>query len=180
MKTPGDARGPRAELRSEGFQVGPRTRAACDSGFFRGVIHEFAELAGETMKIRGTRCHLVPRIPRGRMSGSYDAAVIGAGVFGSWIAYHLQRAGLRVSLIEAYGAANNRASSGGESRIIRMGYGADEIYTRWSHRSLEVWLEFFERVGRPELFRRTGVLWMARENDTYTIATLRTLESAGV
>jgi len=114
------------------------------------------------------------------MSGSYDAAVIGAGVFGSWIAYHLQRAGLRVSLIDAYGAANNRASSGGESRIIRMGYGADEIYTRWSHRSLEVWLEFFERVGRPELFRRTGVLWMARENDPYTIATLRTLESAGV
>jgi monomeric sarcosine oxidase len=114
------------------------------------------------------------------MSGSYDAAVIGAGVFGSWIAYHLQQAGLRVSLIDAYGAANNRASSGGESRIIRMGYGADEIYTRWSHRSLVVWREFFDRIGRPELFRRTGVLWMAREKDPYTISTLRTLESAGV
>jgi monomeric sarcosine oxidase len=114
------------------------------------------------------------------MSKSYDAAVIGAGVFGSWIAYHLQRAGLRVSLIDAYGAANNRASSGGESRIIRMGYGADEIYTRWASHSLAAWREFFERVGRPELFRRTGVLWMARENDPYTIATLRTLEGAGV
>jgi len=113
------------------------------------------------------------------MSRSYDAAVIGSGVFGSWVAYYLQQAGLRVSLIDAYGVANNRASSGGESRIIRMGYGADEIYTRWSHRSLEVWREFFERIGRPELFRRTGVLWMARENDPYTIATLRTLESAG-
>src|SRR4030095_5415944 len=117
---------------------------------------------------------------RRRMSKSYDAAVIGAGVFGSWIAYHLQRAGLRVSLIDAYGAANNRASSGGESRIIRMGYGADEIYTRWASHSLGAWREFFERVGRPELFRRTGVLWMARENDPYTIATLRTLEGAGV
>jgi len=114
------------------------------------------------------------------MSRSYDAAVIGAGVFGSWIAYHLQQAGLRVSLIDAYGAANNRASSGGESRIIRMGYGADEIYTRWSHRSLAVWQEFFAHIGRQELFRRTGVLWMARENDPYTIATLRTLETAGV
>ncbi|HKQ74972.1 MAG TPA: FAD-dependent oxidoreductase [Blastocatellia bacterium] len=114
------------------------------------------------------------------MSGSYDAAVIGAGVFGSWIAFRLQQAGLRVSLIDAYGAANNRASSGGESRIIRMGYGADEIYTRWSHRSLAVWREFFERIGRPELFRPTGVLWMARENDPYSVATLRTLESAGV
>jgi len=114
------------------------------------------------------------------MSRSYDTAVIGAGVFGSWVAYHLQQAGLRVSLIHAYGAGNNRASSGDESRIIRMGYGADEIYTRWSHRSLAAWREFFERIGRPELFRRTGVLWMARENDPYTMATLRTLERAGV
>jgi len=114
------------------------------------------------------------------MSRSYDTAVIGAGVFGSWVAYHLQQAGLRVALIDAYGAANNRASSGDESRIIRMGYGADEIYTRWSHRSLAAWREFFERIGRPELFRRTGVLWMARENDPYTMATLRTLERAGV
>lgn len=114
------------------------------------------------------------------MSKSYDAAIIGAGVFGSWIAYNLQQAGLRVSLIDAYGAANNRASSGGESRIIRMGYGADEIYTRWSQRSLAAWQEFFARIGRPELFHRTGVLWMARENDPYTIATLRTLERVGV
>ncbi len=114
------------------------------------------------------------------MSGSYDAAVIGAGVFGAWTAYHLQQSGLRVSLIDSYGAANNRASSGGESRIIRMGYGAEEIYTRWSYRSLAAWLDFFDRIGRPELLSRTGVLWMARENDPYTIATLRTLENVGV
>jgi len=114
------------------------------------------------------------------MGGRYDAAVIGAGVFGSWSAHHLLRAGLRVSLIDAYGAANSRASSGGESRIIRMGYGADEIYTRWSERSLAVWQDFFARVGRQELFHRTGVLWMARENDPYTVATLRTLERVGV
>jgi monomeric sarcosine oxidase len=112
------------------------------------------------------------------MSKSYDAAVIGAGVFGAWTAYHLQQAGLRVALIDAYGAASSRASSGGESRIIRMGYGADEIYTRWSQRALTVWQEFFDRVGQ-KLFHQTGVLWMARENDPYTLATLRTLEKAG-
>jgi sarcosine oxidase len=114
------------------------------------------------------------------MSRSYNAAVIGAGVFGSWIAYHLQRRGLSVALIDAYGAANGRASSGGESRIIRMAYGADEIYTRWSHRSLAVWQEFFASVGRQELFQRTGVLLMARENDPQMIATWRTLERVGV
>ncbi|HEV2663741.1 MAG TPA: FAD-dependent oxidoreductase, partial [Blastocatellia bacterium] len=99
------------------------------------------------------------------MSRSYNAAVIGAGVFGSWIAYYMRRAGLSVALIDAYGAANNRASSGGESRIIRMGYGDDEIYTRWSYRSLALWHEFFAGVGRRDLFHRTGVLLMAREND---------------
>ena len=105
------------------------------------------------------------------MNKSYNAAVIGAGVFGSWTAYYLQRAGLSVALIDAYGAANSRASSGGESRIIRMGYGADEIYTRWSHRSLAVWQEFFASVGRRELWRPTGVLLMARENDPRVTAT---------
>jgi sarcosine oxidase len=114
------------------------------------------------------------------MSKSYDAAVIGAGVFGSWIAYYIQRAGLSVALIDAYGAANNRASSGGESRIIRMGYGADEIYTRWSNRSLAVWREFFADIERPDLFHQTGVLLMARESDPRIIATKRTLERTGV
>jgi sarcosine oxidase len=114
------------------------------------------------------------------MGRSYNAAVIGAGVFGSWIAYYLQRRGLGVALIDAYGAANGRASSGGESRIIRMAYGADEIYTRWSHRSLAVWQEFFASVGRQELFQQTGVLLLARENDPQMIATWRTLERVGV
>ncbi len=114
------------------------------------------------------------------MNKSYDAAVIGAGVFGSWTAYWLQRAGLKVALIDAYGAAHSRASSGGESRIIRMGYGADEIYTRWSNRSLELWQTLFTETGRPELFQPTGVLWMARENDPYTVATLASLQSAGI
>ncbi|MEP7336435.1 MAG: FAD-dependent oxidoreductase [Acidobacteriota bacterium] len=114
------------------------------------------------------------------MNKSYDAAVIGAGVFGSWTAYWLQRAGLEVAVVDAYGAANSRASSGGESRIIRMGYGADEIYTRWANRSLALWREFFERINSPELFHRTGVLWMARDNDPYTLATLATLRKVGI
>src|SRR5262245_26409221 len=114
------------------------------------------------------------------MSKSYNAVVIGAGVFGSWTAYYLQRAGLSVALIDAYGAANSRASSGDESRIIRMSYGADEIYTRWSHRSLAVWQEFFASVGRLELFHRTGVLLMARESDPRIAATAQALERVGV
>jgi len=43
---------------------------------------------------------------------------------------HLAKRGKRVALMEAYGPAHSRASSGGETRIIRMGYGADELYTQ--------------------------------------------------
>jgi glycine/D-amino acid oxidase-like deaminating enzyme len=91
---------------------------------------------------------------------TYDVAVIGAGVFGSWTAWHLAKAGKKVALLDAYGPANARASSAGESRIIRMGYGPDELYTRWSMRSLVLWKEFFAQTGNP-LFHRTGVLWLA-------------------
>ena len=114
------------------------------------------------------------------MSRSYDIAVVGAGVFGSWTAHWLQSAGLNVALIDGYGAANSRSSSGGESRIIRMGYGAEEIYTRWSHRSLGLWKQLFAETGKPELFQPTGVLWMARENDPYSIATRKTLQTVGI
>jgi sarcosine oxidase len=110
---------------------------------------------------------------------TYDVAVIGAGVFGSWAAHHLQAAGKKVILLDAYGASNARASSGGESRIIRMGYGADEIYTRSSKRALELWKEFFQRTGNP-LFHQTGVLWLARENDATIPNTIRILTKHGV
>jgi monomeric sarcosine oxidase len=109
----------------------------------------------------------------------YDVAVIGAGVFGAWTAHHLRQAGQRVVLLDAYGAANSRASSGGESRIIRMGYGADEIYTRSAMRSLDLWQRFCQRTGQP-LFHQTGVLWTAAEGDPYTENTRQTLARCGV
>src|SRR5713226_6968616 len=94
---------------------------------------------------------------------TYDVAVIGAGVFGAWTAWHLARRGQRVVLVEAHGPAHSRASSGGESRILRMGYGADELYTRWSQRSLVQWKEFFASTKQP-LLLETGVLWLGGED----------------
>ena len=63
---------------------------------------------------------------------SWDVIVVGAGVFGAWTAWQLRAAGRSVLLVDQYGPANARASSGGESRVIRMSYGPDEIYTRFS------------------------------------------------
>ena len=105
--------------------------------------------------------------------------VVGAGCFGAWTAYHLARSGQDVTLLDAYGPGNSRASSGGETRVIRMGYGAQEIYTRWSLRSLGLWKALEERTA-TQVFHQTGVLWMARDEDPLTMSTLATLERVGV
>jgi len=114
-----------------------------------------------------------------RVLKHYDVAVIGAGVFGACCAWRLRHAGCSVLLVDAWSPGHSLSSSGGESRIIRMGYGADEIYTRMSVRSLETWRDLAARTGQP-LFHRTGVLWIARQDDPYSSATCRTLQSAGV
>src|SRR5574340_222066 len=114
-----------------------------------------------------------------RSATTFDVAVIGAGVFGAWTALHLTRRGLRVVLVEAYGPAHSRASSGGETRIIRMSYGADEIYTRWSQRSLGQWKELFA-TQKETLFHQTGVLWLAGADQTRERQSESTLQRYGV
>lgn len=115
----------------------------------------------------------------GRAGQTVDFAVVGAGVFGAWLARHLHQAGKRVVLLDQYGPASNRASSGGETRIIRFGYGDKEIYTRWSQRALNLYTAFYERTD-PGLFHKTGFLWLARPGDTYTAANLPVFDKLGV
>ncbi|MEO5624631.1 MAG: N-methyl-L-tryptophan oxidase [Dokdonella sp.] len=114
------------------------------------------------------------------MGKTYDAVVIGAGVFGAWTASHLLRAGQRVLLVDKYGPASVRASSGGETRVIRMAYGADEIYTRMSQQSLPAWTDLFARTGSPELFRETGVLWLIAAEDAAAAQSLAVLTRNGI
>ena len=109
---------------------------------------------------------------------SYDVAVIGAGVFGVWTAHQLSLSGATVLLLDSYGPGNSRSSSGGESRIMRLGYGPDEIYSRSAQRSFVLWQQLSETLNQP-LFQRTGVLWLAREHDPYCEATLATLPRIG-
>ncbi|HEX5708663.1 MAG TPA: FAD-dependent oxidoreductase [Pyrinomonadaceae bacterium] len=111
---------------------------------------------------------------------AYDVVVVGAGVFGAWTALQLRRREARVLLLDAYAPGHSRASSGGESRVIRAGYGPDEIYTRMSMRAHALWREFFARRGEEELLTETGVLWLARgRDDALVTATHETLKKAG-
>lgn len=106
-------------------------------------------------------------------------AVIGAGAFGGWTALHLLRRGARVTLLDAWGPGNSRSSSGGETRIIRGVYGPDRIYVDWTARAFGMWQEAEQRWGR-RLYRRTGVLWMAGEDDTYVRESVPLLRDAGL
>ncbi len=114
------------------------------------------------------------------MPRSTDVVVIGAGTFGAWTAWHLRRAGYAVALVDAFGAGHSRASSGGESRIIRMGYGDRALYSRWALESLPQWKDVLAEAGQPALFRQTGVLWLGHDADPHIDATARTLDRLGV
>ena len=111
--------------------------------------------------------------------GAFDVAVIGAGVFGTWTAQKLQTRGLKVALIDEYGPASTRSSSGGETRVIRMGYGPQEIYSKWSWDSLRQW-KTLERTTGERLFTETGMLFLARERDPLTLDSVATLKKLGI
>jgi glycine/D-amino acid oxidase-like deaminating enzyme len=102
----------------------------------------------------------------GRKAGEH-VIVVGAGVFGAWTAHHLQNAGHRVTLVDAWGASHNRASSGGESRLTRAGYGRDTIYTRFAHDSLPQWQALSAVSGLPILIRCGVVFFSEREDDYF-------------
>ena len=104
-------------------------------------------------------------------SGRPDVVVVGAGVFGAWTAMKLLEAGRRVTLIDAWGPAHARASSGGESRMTRAVYGPDEIYTRMAAQSLPEWRALSERSGLP-IFEQTGVLFFFGEAHPYATAAM--------
>ena len=64
-----------------------------------------------------------------------------------------------ITLVDAWGPGNARASSGGETRILRGTYGARAIYTRMAARAMRLWREHEERSER-RFFHRIGALWM--------------------
>ncbi len=106
-------------------------------------------------------------------------AVIGAGAFGGWTALYLLRGGAKVTLLDAWGPGNSRASSGGETRVIRGTYGPKAQYTQMAARALQLWNENQTR-WKQKLFHRTGVLWMTSPEDAFEKASLPLLRAAGI
>lgn len=114
------------------------------------------------------------------MAKTYDCVVVGAGCFGVWTALRLRESGKSVALIDALGPGNSQSSSGGASRILRMGYGQDEIYSRWAWESLAEWKVLFQRIGQSRLFQHTGVLWTTRAGHPHAEGTRVVFDRLGV
>ena len=113
------------------------------------------------------------------MTKQPHVVVVGAGAFGGWTALWLRRAGARVTLLDAWGPGNSRASSGGETRVIRGTYGPRGIYTHLTARALHLWKEN-ERRWQRKLYHPIGVLWLVENDETYERAALPLLKEAGL
>ena len=106
-------------------------------------------------------------------------AVIGAGAFGGWTALYLLRGGARVTLFDSWGPGNSRASSGGETRIIRGAYGPEQHYTKLAARALDLWKQH-EGQWKRKFFFPIGVLWMSGADDSFERTSLPLLREAGI
>jgi glycine/D-amino acid oxidase-like deaminating enzyme len=113
------------------------------------------------------------------VSTKQHVIVIGAGVFGAWTAMHLLRAGYRVTLIDAWGPAHSRSSSGGESRLTRAAYGKDAIYTRMAFDSLKEWKALSAVSGLP-IFHECGVLFFFPTEEPYVRDSLASHKALGI
>lgn len=113
------------------------------------------------------------------MATKAHVVVVGAGAFGGWTALFLRRQGARVTLLDAWGPGNARASSGGETRVIRATYGPRMVYTRMAVRALTLWKEHERRWNR-QLFHGIGVLWLVERDEQYEKAALPILRDAKV
>lgn len=92
-------------------------------------------------------------------------AVAGAGVFGVTAAIELAVRGHSVTLIDPGPLPHPLAASTDISKVIRMEYGADQLYMELAERARDGWLAWNEawlaRGGEP-LYHETGVLMLSR------------------
>jgi len=92
-------------------------------------------------------------------------AVIGSGIWGACSAYHLNKAGADVELYDMWGPGNSRSGSGGASRIIRLTYGDDKIYTELTNDSFDFWEKLSDESER-KLYDECGMLWLVSQDDS--------------
>jgi len=105
--------------------------------------------------------------------------IVGAGTFGASLAWSLARAGEDVVLVDQFEPGDARATSGGESRLIRCGHGADELYTASARRARALWRELEAETGE-QLMVEIGMAWFAQREDGWEAESERAMAAQGI
>ena len=105
--------------------------------------------------------------------------VVGAGTFGASLAWWLTRAGETVTLVDQFEPGDRRATSGGETRLLRSSHGADADYTAMARRARTLWRELAVESGEA-LLQECGVVWFAHSEDGWEAASQRTMAAQGI
>ncbi len=123
---------------------------------------------------------------RSRDNGVGHVVVIGAGIWGSFTSYHLRKRGARVTMIDAFGPANSRATSGDETRGIRSSYGdrtTVDLWTTWARESIRRWSAFEAEHGKEfgtKFFHQTGDIIMRATEEPFIKNTVAAWKAQGV
>lgn len=112
------------------------------------------------------------------MSKSKDVVVVGGGINGVSIAYHLAQNGAKVTLLEKSHIAGG--PSGLSSAIVRQHY-SNVVTARMALESLRVWQNFTEVIGGEPIFTQTGILIGVRPEDVEGLkANIALQQSVGI
>jgi sarcosine oxidase len=125
-------------------------------------------------------------VGRARAGQAADVVVLGAGNFGMWTSFYLNRLGANVTVVDPYGPGNSRSTSGGETRGVRSSYGGRRhglLWNRWANESMKRWTLWDEEWSKqllPKLFFKTGDLIMRPEMIPYIEDTMADWDTLGV
>jgi sarcosine oxidase, subunit beta len=97
---------------------------------------------------------------------SYDVAVIGAGVHGASVAFHLANRGVRTVVIERTSPAGG--PTGRSSAIVRAYY-TNAFLAGVARDSIAMFRDFERHTGRDAGFRETGLLVLHPPEDEATV-----------
>lgn len=155
-----------------------RSRDAARGALPRRDFLRVAGLGGGALLAGGLGAAPLDARPVGAARGraSSTVLVVGAGAWGVWIAHHLRARGADVTVVDQYGVANSRATTGDETRGIRSSYGdrsaSGELWTAWARESIVRWrnfdAEFAKRFGTRFFFTTGDVIYRDAEESFTT------------
>jgi glycine/D-amino acid oxidase-like deaminating enzyme len=105
--------------------------------------------------------------------------IVGGGTFGSSLAWWLAGRGDDVTLVDQFAPGDPRATSGGETRLIRCGHGIDADYARSARRARTLWRELEAETGE-DLLIECGLVWFAHGETGWEADSLRVLGELGI